>query len=79
MDGHHLESSYLCISTYLPVKYRLHKEGVEESSFGNVLLSLYYYYDANNSAYLSNIQLSPQNINIEFHYLRTLWMKEHII
>jgi len=51
---------------------------VEESSFGNVL-SLCFYYDANNSVYLSNIQLSPQNRSIEFHYLRTLWMKEHII
>jgi hypothetical protein len=61
MDGHHLESSYLCISTYPPpIKYSLHKEDVEESSFGNVL-SLCFYYDANNSVYLSNIQLSPQN------------------
>jgi hypothetical protein len=80
MDGHHLESSYLCISTYLPCQISpTQGEDVEESSFGNVLLSLYYYYDANNSAYLSNIQLSPQTISIEFHYLRTLWMKEHII
>ncbi len=78
VDGHHLESSYLCISTYLPVKYRVQKEDVDESSFGNVL-SLCFYYDANNSAYLSSIQFSPQNRSVEFHYLRTSWMKEHNI
>ncbi len=81
----------LKVATYVyphicPVKYRLHKEDVEESSFGNVLLSLCYYYDANNSAYLSNIQLSPPKykywvslfenfMDERTHYLRISWMK----
>jgi hypothetical protein len=41
MDGHHLESSYLCISTYLPVKYRLHKEMLKRARLGMCCLCVF--------------------------------------